>query len=100
MSHKGEILLFKDWCRGDLTAIESTQVQPLREAKDNSELERFLYEFSLVERNSRITETFIDYLESNQTTFFVIGVAHLVGDEGVISQLEKSGYEIRLLDIT
>lgn len=93
-------LLFKDWCRGDLTAIESTQVQPLREAKDNSELERFLYEFSLVERNSRITETFIDYLESNQTTFFVIGVAHLVGDEGVISQLEKSGYEIRLLDIT
>lgn len=72
----------------------------MREAKDNSELGRFLYEFSLVERNSRITETFIDYLEGNQTTFFVIGAAHLVGDEGVISQLEKLGYEIRLLDIT
>lgn len=93
-------LLFADWCHGDLAAIESTQVQPLREAKDNSELERFLYEFSLVERNSRITETFVEYLEGNQTTFLVVGTAHLVGDEGVISQLEKLGYEVRLLEIT
>lgn len=90
---------FELWCMGDESALERTQVQPLRGTAKNTVLGQFLYEFMIKERNSRIAQKAIDCLEDGQTTFVVVGVAHLIGEESVIFQLGELGYNVEQLEI-
>ena len=39
----------------------------------------------------------IQQLENDETTFVVFGVAHIVGEEGIINQLQELGYTVESL---
>ena len=42
-------------------------------------------------------ETAISYLESEETVFFAVGLAHLLVDEGLVDTLREAGYTVELV---
>ena len=56
-----------------------------------------LFKAVLVDRNMNWIPKLQEYIVSPETELVLVGVAHLVGEEGVIAQLEKLGYEVEKL---
>lgn len=46
------------------------------------------------ERNSAMTAVAEGYLSSGETVFFVVGAAHMLGDNGIVAQLTANGYTV------
>lgn len=88
---------FDIWCKGDAAALEQTEVSPLRRANENS-WQRVQYDNFLI-RNKHMADKVIQQLEKDETTFALLGVAHIVGEEGVIRLLQETGYAVDLVSI-
>lgn len=86
--------LYGFWCNGDAAALETSQLVPLRQMAQESEIGKFAYTYSVLERNERMVQAAKQCLDSGQNTFFVAGVAHMLGDEGIPAQLEALGYAV------
>ena len=52
----------------------------------------------LLDRNIGMTQKIEDYLQSGETYFVVVGLAHFLGDESVVKLLEDAGYTVRYHD--
>lgn len=89
---KQDNALYEMWCCGDAAAIEQVELEPLRQAGEDS-WQHMLYESFLI-RNEHMTDKVVQQLENDETTFVVFGVAHIVGEEGIINQLQELGYTI------
>lgn len=92
---KQENALYEMWCSGDAAAIEQVELEPLRQASEDS-WQHMLYESFLV-RNQHMTDAVVQQLEKDETTFVVLGVAHIVGEEGIIHRLQELGYTVEIL---
>jgi len=53
-----------------------------------------LYRVLIVDRNAAMTDKLAALLKRGGTYFVVVGAAHLVGDQGIVSQLRERGYRI------
>lgn len=56
-----------------------------------------LYQTILVERNNNWIPVIKSLFENDKTEFVLVGVAHLVGRDGLLSQLKKQGYSVQKL---
>ncbi len=56
-----------------------------------------LYKTTLVDRNMNWMPQLEQHLLTTETEFIMVGSAHLVGEDGVIAQLKKLGYEVEKL---
>ena len=90
-----ENALYEMWCNGDVNAIEQIELEPMRQAGENS-WQHTLYERFLT-RNQHMTDMIVQQLEKDESTFVVLGVAHMIGAEGIISRLEEMGYTVELI---
>lgn len=88
---------FDMWCTGDAAALEQTEVSPLRQANENS-WQRVQYDNLLI-RNKHMADKVIRQLEKDETTFALLGAAHIVGEEGVIRLLQETGYTVDFVPI-
>lgn len=88
---------FDMWCKGNAAALEQTEVSPLRQANENS-WQRVQYDNLLI-RNKHMADKVIQQLEKDETTFALLGAAHIVGEEGVIRLLQEMGYTVDLVSI-
>ena len=50
-----------------------------------------------LERNRKMLEVAISYLESGETVFFAVGLAHLLVEEGLVDTLRDAGYTVELV---
>ena len=75
------------WSRGDTATIERLLLGSLRESPE-------LYQRLLVERNANWMSPLEQCLQQKQACFVVVGAAHLVGPDGVVSMLKKKGYSV------
>ncbi len=48
----------------------------------------------LHDRNITMTDKFEEYFEKGYNTFYMVGVAHLVGDDGIANLLTQRGYKV------
>ena len=48
----------------------------------------------LYNRNRNMADKAEDYLATGKTCFYVVGAAHMVGEDGIVSLLEERGYEV------
>jgi hypothetical protein len=55
------------------------------------------YEKFLFERNLRMLDKIRQYLEQKDTTFVIVGAAHLVGEKGILKLLVQQGFTPRQL---
>jgi len=76
------------WIAGDTAALEALVAD---EFKDAPESRRRL----LDDRNTRMTAGVEDYLRGGETVFVVVGGAHLIGKQGVVSRLAAKGYTVK-----
>jgi uncharacterized protein len=80
--------LVEAWAAGDVEAIESLAVQPMREGSEA------LYQALLVRRNSNWADQIQTMLEGSGAVFIAVGAGHLVGDDSVQAILERRGVSV------
>lgn len=88
---------FDMWCKGDAAAIEQIEVSPLRQAAKDS-WQHVQYD-NFVIRNQHMADKVIQQLKMDETTFALLGVAHIVGEDGVIKLLQEMGYTVELVSL-
>ncbi len=94
--------LYDLWCAGDeAVLIERLAGADEEDLSEMDEEERALYEeyHSAMEtdRNAQMLETAKGYLSGGKTVFFAVGLAHLLGDGGLVQALRDAGYTVTLI---
>ena len=80
--------LVEAWATGDVEAIETVGVDPMRESSEE------LYQALLVRRNTNWADQIQTELAGSGTAFIAVGAAHLAGDDSVQEILERRGVEV------
>ena len=87
--------LYEAWCKGDEAAILAAIND---DTANMTEEELALYEeyntIMVTNRNAAMLKAAKDYIKSGETTFFAVGLAHLLGQSGLVAQLESAGYTV------
>ena len=93
-----QLELYAMWCEGDEAAL----TKYLKE--DTSELtaeEKVLWEeynkAMSTDRNKHMAEVAIEYLESGDTVFYAVGLAHVLAEDGLVNALRDAGYTVELV---
>ena len=66
----------------------------------NAELAKIYEEYTNAmesSRNAHMLEVAIDYLESGETIFYAVGLAHLLAEDGLVNTLRDAGYTVELV---
>ena len=86
------------WCAGEEAALRKML------AEDNDDMtaeELALYQEYvdevIIQRNEKMLEVAIDYLESGETVFYAVGLAHLLQENGLVDTLRAAGYTVEQL---
>lgn len=90
--------LYDLWCAGD----EAELIEALKDdTSEMTEEELALYEAYnksiSTDRNAGMLEVAKEYLESGDTVFFAVGLAHLLADNGLVFTLRDAGYTVELV---
>ena len=80
------------WRKGDSQQLESLFIEPMRQQFEP------MYQQLLVQRNLNWLPQIQQYLSTAETEMVLVGSAHLLGVDGLISLLTKAGYKITQLD--
>jgi uncharacterized protein YbaP (TraB family) len=75
------------WAAGETGVIERELLAAFKESPD-------IYQRLLVERNRNWVPSIEGCLDRNERCFVVVGAAHLVGPDSLVSMLEKKGYKV------
>lgn len=91
--------LYAAWKKGDVSELEKKLFE-----SDTSELTEEQiqmvnsYNQSLItDRNYGMVRALEQYMSENKNVFCVVGLGHVIGNEGIISLMEKKGYNIEKL---
>ena len=57
-----------------------------------------LYKTLFTDRNNKWLDKIETYLQTPQKEFVLVGVGHMVGEDGLIEQLKRRGYEVKKLN--
>ncbi len=79
------------WKIGDIEKLEELFISEIE-----SEFPE-LFKVIIVERNTSWMPEIEKFLQTPETEFVLVGVAHLVGEDGVLELLKKRGYKIEKL---
>ena len=80
--------LMLSWRGGDINLLEEWLIGDLKKEYPD------LYESILINRNKRWMTTIEQMMETDGKEFFLVGTAHLAGDDGLLSMLEERGYGV------
>ena len=75
------------WRKGDESKMEELYIKDFK-------LYPKLYQSLLVDRNNKWLKDIEGYLKGSGNTMVVVGTAHLVGPDGLVSLLRKHGYKV------
>ena len=89
---------YESWCRGDVEALLNSI---LGNPEGLSEEEQLLLEeyrnAMYTDRNARMLSKALEYLEGEETIFYAVGYAHLLGETGLLQGLQDAGYTVELV---
>jgi len=77
------------WRAGDMAGLEALFVDDMRERSPA------LYDTMLVQRNNNWMPTIESLIDGDQTALVLVGAAHLVGEHGLLEQLQARGFTVR-----
>jgi len=90
--------LYELWCAGDEAALREAMVD---DTSDLTAEELALYEeynkAMITDRNEAMLKVAIGYLESGDTVFYAVGLAHLLAGNGLVDALREAGYTVELV---
>ncbi len=88
--HFGELgqKLKEAWLRGDATALDSLMISSFAGSPESRQT-------LLGDRNPRMAAEVERYLKSGEQALVVVGAAHLVGKDGIVSALREKGFKVQ-----
>ena len=89
--------LYELWKEADVEKLEKyVYNEDKKKALSDEQLEVFneFEKVMIVDRNKHMVEKAVEYINSGKTVFYVVGEAHMVGDSGLVNQLEMKGYKV------
>ena len=101
--------LYELWCAGDEAALRELIADEFEPDEDMTEEELAEYEENkhLIEeyekaidtdRNEGMLKVAMEYLESGETVFYAVGLAHLLDNtNGLVDTLRANGYTVELV---
>lgn len=97
--HSSLIEMYELWCSGDEAALIAYLTET--DLSDMTEEELKLYEeyntAMSTDRDKDMIKTAISYLESGDTVFFAVGLAHVLAESGLVNGLREAGYTVELV---
>lgn len=84
--------LSRAWEQGDIEQIDHLVVEDTRESYPE------LYDVLFQRRNALWLTTLTHELEGSGVDFVAVGAGHLVGEDGLIAQLEARGFQVERID--
>ena len=76
------------WSVGQTDFMTQEMIDPLKSEAGE------MYRSLLVDRNEKWARILVRHLEGSGTDLVVVGVAHLLGEESLITDLEEAGYSV------
>ncbi len=83
--------LYQAWLEGDAERLDQLLLVEERENHPQFEL---IYQRMFDQRNRAMTQRLTELLASSGEYFVVVGAGHLVGQEGIIAQLQRAGFTV------
>ena len=87
--------LYEMWCAGDEAALREYLDE---ESGAFTDAEKALYQEYLdgmiIQRNEDMLDVAVSYLESGETVFYAVGLAHLLQENGLVDTLREAGYRV------
>lgn len=97
--HATELMeLYTMWCEGDESALAEYLKDDLSDAtaEEKALWEEYNKAMS-TDRNKHMAEVAIEYLESGETVFYAVGLAHILAEDGLVNALRDAGYTVELV---
>ena len=90
--------LYELWCKGDEAALSAAVKTDTSEmtAEQKALWEEYRKAME-TDRNKRMTDKAIEYLDSGDTVFYAVGFAHLLAEDGLVNTLRDAGYTVELV---
>lgn len=93
-------LLYGMWKKGDLQGLEEYLF-----SEDGAELsdeeQRMMEEYNdmlLYDRNKAMADRAEEYLRDGLEVFYIVGLAHMLGEDGLVKELTRSGYFVEAVE--
>lgn len=111
IKHEDEMIrgtneLYENWLKGDSEELLETLNEENSDYEEYNNVEYFdslagmLEEYNtkmIDERNELMLNKAKEYYGSGKDVFYVVGLAHIIGDEGLAESLKNEGYTINLV---
>lgn len=81
------------WYQGDEPTLNELVFRSFRQRK----LGHRLYQFIFVERNKQMLKTIDAYMKKAQKIFLVVGIGHMLGEDGLVALFQAQGYQVTLV---
>lgn len=95
-SSRGYLKVAADaWLSGDLGMLDKSLIEPFRTQEETTQL----FDKMFTQRNVKMAKAIMDYFEEGESVFVVVGVGHMLGDDGVIRLLRSQGIDVRRLSV-
>ena len=90
--------LYEKWCQGDEAVLAEAVKDELSDMTDEEKRLYTEYDQTMtVSRNAHMLEAAKNYLESGDTVFYAVGLAHMLGENGLVNSLRQAGYTVELV---
>ncbi len=87
--------LYDLWCAGDETVLrEMLQEEDAELTQEEQVLYEEYLQAMIIDRNENMLKVAISYLESGETVFYAVGLAHLLQENGLVDTLRETGYTV------
>jgi uncharacterized protein len=82
------------WKAGDLKSIEEKIAMPMKKEFPD------MYRIIAIERNNKWMKKIDSMLATPETEMILVGSLHLVGEDGLLNQLQQKGYTIKSVKVS
>ena len=88
--------LYALWCGGDEAILREMLNEETEEGMTEEELalSKEYLDAMIIERNEGMLDVAVSYLESGDTVFYAVGLAHLLQENGLVDTLREAGYTV------
>jgi uncharacterized protein len=84
-------IMVDSWKKGDVNKLDRLIIGEIRTKTPE------VYKDIITDRNNNWMRMIEKYFENQKTEFVLVGMAHLVGQDGIIEMLSKKGYKVERL---
>jgi uncharacterized protein len=88
--------MMKSWNEGDPKVVEEDMTRDEKTDPDARKMNEAL----IYQRNDGMVKKIDDLLKGNEKSFVVVGAAHILGEKGIVKQLQAKGYKVEQPKLT